>query len=178
MKNIVLIGFMGTGKSAIGKILAEKLSFHFYDIDKIIEEEQKMSINEIFKKYGETVFRDIEADIILRLSKLEKAVIATGGGAVLRDTNVINLREKGLLVCLTASAETIYERLKNHTDRPLLQVKNPFEKIKELLNLREQFYKKADITINTENKTLEQIAGEILEKIKLTTIQSKNLIQN
>lgn len=165
MKNIVLTGFMGTGKSAVGRILSKELTYAFIDSDCEIEKEQKMSITEIFKNYGEAKFRDIESDIIKRLSEMEGVVISTGGGVVLRESNIENLRKKGVIVCLTASAETILKRVKQSNDRPLLQVDNPLQRIKELLTSREQCYRNADITISTEGKSSKEIASEILEKL-------------
>ncbi len=165
MKNIVLTGFMGTGKSEVGRILAEKLYFDFIDSDSELEREQKMSITEIFKNYGETFFRDIESNMIERLSEMEGVVISTGGGVVLRENNIENLKKKGVIVCLTASAETILRRVQQSNNRPLLQVDNPLQKIKELLSSREQYYRNADITISTEGKSAKEIASEILRKL-------------
>jgi shikimate kinase len=156
---------MGTGKSAVGKILAEKLSYTLIDLDSLIEKEQKMSITEIFSKYGEAAFRDIEAELISRLSDLEKVVISTGGGAVLRKSNIENLRKNGVIICLTAKAETIISRVENSDERPLLKVDNPLQKIRELLIIREPYYKNADISIQTDGKNPEEIAAEILENL-------------
>lgn len=165
MKNIVLTGFMGTGKSAVGKILSEELSFTPIDSDSIIEKEQQTSIADIFRDYGEAVFRDIEEEVISRLSDLENVIIATGGGVVLRKVNMDKLRKKGVIVCLTAEAETILKRVENDGERPLLQTDNPLQKIKELLIIREPYYKNADIFINTEGKSPEDIAAEILNNL-------------
>ncbi|MCX7793687.1 MAG: shikimate kinase [Thermodesulfovibrionales bacterium] len=166
MKNIVLTGFMGTGKTEVGKILAKLLGYTFIDADSVIEREQQMAITEIFKKFGEPYFRDLESDVIKRLSQMEKAVISTGGGAVLREENMENLRKKGIIICLMASPDTIYERTKNDTSRPLLHVENPLQRIKELLDFRRPYYERADILIDTDKKTPQEVAQEILEKIK------------
>lgn len=165
MKNIVLTGFMGTGKTEVGKILAGHLGYTFIDADAVIEEEQKMTITEIFKRYGEPYFRELESKVIKRLSEMERAVISTGGGAVLRQENMDNLRKKGIIICLMASPETIFERTKNDTSRPLLQVENPLQRIKELLDFRRPYYEKADIIISTDGKSPEEVAQEILNKI-------------
>lgn len=167
MKNIVLTGFMGTGKSEVGRILSEKLSCSMFDSDSLIEKEQRMSITDIFRKHGEAVFRDIESEVISRLSDMENVVIATGGGAVLRKSNIDKLRKNGVIVCLTAKAETILERVKNNNERPLLQVENPLEKVMELLTIREPYYKNADILVDTEGKSPEEIAEEILRKLNM-----------
>ncbi len=164
MKNIVLIGFMGTGKTEVGRILSQRLGYVLVDADTEIEKEQGMTITEIFKQYGEPKFREIESNVIKRLSEVKNAVISTGGGAVLRQENMDNLRRNGVVVCLTASPETILKRTSNNNDRPLLQVDNPLQKIKELLEFRKPYYEKADIMIDTEGKSPIEVAEEIIEK--------------
>lgn len=166
MKNIVLTGFMGTGKTEVGKLVAQKLGYKLIDVDSEIEKEKKMKITEIFKEYGEPEFRKIESDVIRRLSDRDNAIISAGGGAVLRQENMNNFRKKGVIVCLTASPETILKRTSNDSTRPLLQVDDPMKKIKELLEFRKPYYEKADIMIDTEGKTPLQVAEEIIEKVK------------
>lgn len=169
MKNIVLTGFMGTGKTEVGRVLSRKLGYVLVDADTEIEKEHHMTITAIFKQYGEPKFREIESNVIKRLSEIKNAVISTGGGAVLRQDNMDNLRKNGVIVCLTASAETILKRTGNNNDRPLLQVETPLHKIKELLEFRKPYYEKADIIINTEDKNPFQLAEEIIEKVKPLT---------
>lgn len=164
MKNIVLTGFMGTGKTEVGRILSRKLGYLLVDADTEIEKEQGMTITEIFKQYGEPKFRDIESNVIKRLSEMKNAIISTGGGAVLRQENMDNLRKNGIIVCLTASPKTILKRTSNNNDRPLLQVESPLQKIKELLEFRRPYYEKADIMIDTEGKSPLQVAEEIIGK--------------
>ncbi|WP_333654172.1 shikimate kinase [Dissulfurispira sp.] len=164
MKNIVLTGFMGTGKTEVGRILSRKLGYVLVDADTEIEKEQGITITEIFKQYGEPKFREIESNVIKRLSEIKNAVISTGGGAVLRQENMDNLRKNGVIICLTASPETILKRTSNNNDRPLLQVDNPLQKIKELLEFRKPYYEKADIMIDTEGKSPIEVAEEIIEK--------------
>lgn len=166
MKNIVLTGFMGTGKTEVGRILSRKLGYVLVDADTEIEKEQGITITEIFKQYGEPKFREIESNVIKRLSEIKNAVISTGGGAVLRQENMDNLRKNGVIICLTASPETILKRTGNNNDRPLLQVENPLQKIKELLEFRRPYYEKADIMIDTEGKGPLQVAEEIIYKVK------------
>ncbi len=166
VKNIVLAGFMGTGKTEVGRVLAQRLGYVLVDVDDEIEKEQKMKISDIFGRSGEPAFRDIESAMIKKLAQLGKAVISTGGGAVLRQENIDSLRSKGVLVCLTASAETIFDRTKRSNDRPLLKVDDPLGKIKELLALRRPCYQKADIAIETEDKTPVEVAEEIIEKVR------------
>lgn len=166
MKNIVLTGFMGTGKTEVGKILAQRLGLTFFDADSIIEQEQNMTITEIFRQFGEPYFRDIEADVIKRLSEKDRVVIATGGGAVLREENMKNLRKKGIIVCLMASPETILRRTINDSSRPLLQVEDPLRKIKELIEFRRPYYENSDIMVDTEGKNPAQVVEEIMERIR------------
>ncbi|NWF98914.1 MAG: shikimate kinase [Nitrospirae bacterium] len=166
MKNIILTGFMGTGKTAVAKELSSLLNLKMVDIDNEIEKAEGITINEIFERYGESKFRDIETEMIKKISPEKNLIISTGGGVVLREENIRMLKENGIIICLIASPETIFERTKNNSDRPLLKVSDPLKKIKELLEFRMPFYKKADIIINTEGKAPLQIAEEIIEKIK------------
>jgi len=167
MKNIVLTGFMGTGKTAVGKKLSRLLNMELVDVDTEIEKSQKMTVNDIFKNFGEPRFREVETEMVKKLSGKENIIISTGGGAVLKQENMDILRGKGIIVCLIAKPETILRRTSHNSNRPLLHVENPFGKINELLNFRKPFYEKADIMIDTEGKTPIQIAEEIIEKIKV-----------
>lgn len=167
-QNIILTGFMGTGKSEIGRILSKKLGLKLIDVDSEIEARQKMTITEIFKQCGEQGFRDIESEVIKTIADKENAVISTGGGAVLRQENIDHLRKKGIIICLMASPETILQRTGRNKDRPLLQVENPLQKIKELIEFRKPYYEKADLMIDTEGKNPREIADEIMDKIKTT----------
>ena len=166
MKNIVLTGFMGAGKTAVGKELARLLSLRLIDVDTEIEKSEGMTINDIFKLFGEPVFREKETDMIKQVASKKNVIISTGGGAVLKQGNMDALRETGIIIYLMATPETILQRTSNSDDRPLLKVENPLEKIHELLNFRKPFYEKADIVIDTENGNPLQIAEEIIEKIK------------
>jgi shikimate kinase len=166
MKNIILTGFMGTGKTEVGKELSHLLNMKLIDVDTEIEKSEDMTINEIFKRYGERRFREIETGMIRKLSENKNSIISTGGGAVLKQENMDVLRRNGVIVCLMATPETVLKRTSNNTDRPLLQVEDPLKKIKELLNFRKPFYEKADIMIDTDGTTPLQIAEEIIERIK------------
>lgn len=166
MKNVVLAGFMGTGKTEVGRELARLLDTKLIDVDAEIERSLKMTINEIFKQFGEPGFREIETGVIKKISENKNIIISTGGGAVLKQENMDIFRKNGIIVCLTAAPETILKRTSNNTERPLLQVENPLGKIKELLSYRKPFYEKADVIIDTEGKTPLQIAEEIIEKIR------------
>ena len=167
MKNIVLTGFMGTGKTAVGRELSRLLNMRLVDVDTEIEKSRQMTINEIFKQFGELRFREIETEMIRKLSERKDVIISTGGGAVLRQENVDVLREQGIIVCLMATPETILKRTSHSSHRPLLQVEDPFGKIKELLDFRRPFYEKADIMIDTDGKTPREIAEEIIDKMKV-----------
>lgn len=165
MKNIVLTGFMGTGKTEVGRELSRVLGWRLIDVDDEIVKAQNMSINEIFAKLGEPAFRDMETEMIRTVSRNRNAIISTGGGAVLRQENMDILRENGVIICLSATPKTIFERTSTNSERPLLKVEDPLRKIGELLEFRRPFYERADITIETDRKTPLNIAEEILERI-------------
>jgi shikimate kinase len=164
MKNIVLTGFMGAGKTAVGRELSHLLGWKIIDVDDEIVKARKMTIKEIFGKFGEPAFRDIETEMIGKVARNRNVIISTGGGAVLRQENMDLLRENGTIVCLWASPETILKRTSRDNERPLLQVEGPLKRIRELLEYRRPFYEKADIMIDTEGKTPFHIAEEILDR--------------
>lgn len=166
MKNIVLLGFMGTGKTEVGKILAKRLKLKFVDLDNLIEKEMGMGISDIFFNFGEDYFRNLEKDMVRRISKERGLVIATGGGVVLNDENIENLRQSGILITLSATVTDIYRRISGKKDRPLLNVQYPEKTIKEMLELRKSRYELADITIDTSGRSLEEVAEEILKILK------------
>lgn len=166
MKNIVLVGFMGTGKSVVGKRVASQLNMKFINTDDIIEEKEKRPITEIFEKSGEPYFRKVEREAVREISEMDNVVIAAGGGVVLNEENIARLKKKGVLICLGAAAEVIYERTKKHKHRPLLNVKDPVSKIKELLDSRAPFYAKADYQVDTSDKSVDEVVEEIIKKIK------------
>jgi len=165
-KNIILTGFMGVGKTSVGTQLATDTGFTFVDTDDLIEADQKMTISDIFEKHGETYFRDVEARIIQRVMMGQNQVIATGGGAVIRDENRQAFKKAGLVVCLTARPEVIYERIKHETHRPLLRTSDPLEKIREMLDSRDGFYAQADVTIDTSEMPVDAVLRGIKEKVK------------
>ena len=166
MKNIVLTGFMGTGKTSVARELSSMLGMKVVDMDTEIEKEQGMTINDIFARFGEGRFRDIETGMAKKVSRLNGAVISTGGGVVLRKENIEYLRDGGVVVCLMASPEVIYERTKHSDERPLLKVEDPLEKIRELLEYRLPFYRNADIVVDTDGKTPREVAEEIVETLR------------
>ena len=164
MKNIYLVGFMGSGKSTVGKILAEKLNMNFIDIDKFIEEKEGMKIKDIFEQKGESYFRELERKQIEAIVNQEGLVVSTGGGLGANLNNMNLMKKNGDVVWLDVSLNTVLDRLKNDQDRPLL--KQPIEKIKQLFEERKNVYRLANIRINADKKTPSQIVEEILTKIK------------
>ncbi len=166
-KNIVLIGFMGTGKSTVGLKLAEKLKLKFIDMDKEIEKITGMTINELFRKHGEIRFRSEEKLMTKKLSSQENVVIATGGGTLLQKENVEALKENGILICLEASPVDIWERVnRKKGTRPLLRKDMQVEDIEEMLAAREPFYAYADYRVNTSDQELEKVVNDIIKYIK------------
>ena len=166
--NIVLTGFMGTGKSFIGKAVARKLGWEFFDVDGIIEKEVGLSVQEIFARKGEKHFRELEASAIKLLALTDKSVIATGGGAVLRKENMDELEKNGIIVCLTATPETIYDRTKKDgTVRPLLNVPDPVSKIQELLDFRKEFYNRCHLIVDNTKLSIDEVVDKILSFPKI-----------
>ena len=166
MKNIVLIGFMGSGKTAVAKIISEKLKLKFVDIDELIEEEQGQAISEIFSTFGEDYFRGLEKEMVARAVREGDQVIATGGGVVLDPENMVNLRKNGVIIWLAVSPEAAWERTKRDGTRPLLQVNYPEKTIEELLSFRKALYARADFKVETSNLSVEQVVKEILNFLK------------
>lgn len=163
MKNIVLIGFMGTGKTTIGRLLAQRLGRPFIDSDRKIEYENGMSIREIFEAYGENYFRQKERIAIAKLSRYNNAVIATGGGVVLSSENMSRLKRNGVIITLTASTEVILERTSRRNTRPLLDNLEKREQVvNKLLKDRAELYHKADYSIDTSNSSPQQVINEIM----------------
>ena len=162
MNNIVLFGFMGTGKTAVAEAVAETLSREYVSIDALIEKGEGASISDIFLVKGEPYFRAVEKEIVKEVSSLNDKVIDTGGGVILDEENVDNLKAGGVTICLWASPHAIYERTKSFGHRPLLNVDDPEGKIKELLDHRKPFYEKAEYHIDTTDLKI----GDVVLKVK------------
>ena len=164
-KNIFLVGFMGAGKTTIGRILARTLGYRYCDSDKVIETKAGKTVSEIFSSQGESRFRELESETLNSLAGKEKQVIATGGGAVMREENREAMKKGGVTVYLKAPVSVIWERIRLSKTRPLLNVDNPLEAAEELLQKRAPFYESADLTIDTEKLTPEEAASEIIKKL-------------
>ena len=164
--NIMLIGFMGTGKSTIARKIKETLNIEQIEMDALIAKGAGMSIPDIFEKYGETYFRDLETEMLRKFQDAKPVVVSCGGGAVLRDENIEIMKGQGKIVLLTATPETVFERVRYSTDRPVLNGNMDVEYIKELMEKRRARYEMAaDIVITTDGKTADEICQEILEVI-------------
>ena len=165
-KNIILTGFMGTGKTSVGSRLAADLGYVFVDLDALIEADQKMTVTTIFSRLGEPYFREVEERIVRDVTAGEDQVVSTGGGAVIAEANRKAFKQAGFVICLTARPEVIFERIRHEQHRPLLQTGDPLTKIKELLESRARFYAQADATIDTSDKTVDEVIKEIKERIR------------
>lgn len=166
ISNIILIGFMGTGKTSVGMKLAKILGMNFIDTDDVIESYSNMSIPDIFAHKGEEYFRDLESEVVDKVCKLSGYVIATGGGIVKREMNIKKLKSTGVIFCLYASPEIILQRTSPYNHRPLLQVDDPINNIRKLLSEREPFYACADHKIDTSNIDIDQVVEEIINTLK------------
>lgn len=165
-KNIILVGFMGVGKTTVGKVLARELNYTFVDTDDLVELNEVMTIAEIFKIHGEQAFRKAETAALSKAIGLNKAIVSTGGGIVTVKENRAIL-SKGIVIYLEASPEQIYRNVKNDTSRPLLQGEDRYQKISKMLEERRELYNKvAHYTVKVDNKTPKEIVTLILGGIR------------
>lgn len=166
MNNIYLTGFMGSGKSTVGKELSMKLSRPLLDMDKMIEDKAGCSIKEIFNNQGEAYFRQLETDVLKDIQQMSHQVVSTGGGAVLKEENRLSMQAGGKVVFLHASVEHLMKHLKNDKNRPLLQVEDPEAAIVEMLAKRESHYlSAANLIIQATGKTIMEIVDEIISML-------------
>lgn len=162
---ISLIGFMGTGKSSVGEKLSDRLQYQYLDTDDEIVNRAGISIPEIFEKYGEKYFRQLEKDALERVVICNKdIVLSTGGGIVLSAYNRRILKEKTTAVLLSATAEEIYSRVKDDSNRPLLDVVDPLQEIQSLLEKRNKYYNEFELKVETDSHSIDEIVDIIIEK--------------
>ncbi len=168
-KNIILTGFMAAGKTEVGRKLAARLGRRLIDTDRLVEKKAGLSIPQIFERYGEQYFRDLESAEILGLDPLhpEKLVVSTGGGAVLREANRAHLLRIGVVVLLTASTETLLQRIRDQKDRPLLEGEKLKERIESLWAEREPYYRQCHLEIDTSGGDPGEAADRIIQILGL-----------
>jgi shikimate kinase/3-dehydroquinate synthase len=168
MRHLYLIGNMGSGKTTVGKRVAERLGLPFYDLDQRIEQATGLTIAELFAQQGEARFRDLESRALAEIACLPQGVVATGGGVVLRETNRVLMRRTGWVIYLRASPDTLWRRLKHATDRPLLRTESPYETLRAIVQAREPLYQEADWVIDTDARTPEEVAEAIVRIVAPT----------
>jgi shikimate kinase len=167
VKNIFLIGFMGSGKSTVAKGLQALLGTEVIEMDTLIAKRQNMAITEIFEKFGEDYFRDLESKLLLEIQEKQGVIVSCGGGVVVRSQNIGCMKKNGTIVLLSATPETVYIRVKDSRERPVLNGHMNVEYIAQLQEKRRAMYEAAaDVTIGTDGKTVDEICKEILEKTK------------
>jgi shikimate kinase len=164
-RNLVLVGLMGAGKSAIGKLLATELAIPFIDSDHEIERVSRMTIPELFAKYGEPEFRKLEKRVISRLLRTGPRVLSTGGGAFMNDETRAAIKAAGLSVWLDADLDTLWERVIKRDNRPLLKTENPKKTLEDLMIARYPVYAGADLTVKSRDVKKEIIVGEVIAAV-------------
>ncbi len=168
MKNIYLVGFMGTGKTCVGEKLAKKHKLYFVDLDELIELREKRIIADIFAKEGEAYFRRLETRILKEVAREKGLIVACGGGIVINPLNIKIMKKLGTIICLSAKPQVILKRTLGQGYRPLLNVKDPEKQIRHLLKLRAPYYARADKTIDTSNLSIEEVAAKIAKSVALS----------
>lgn len=164
--NIVLIGFMGAGKTTVSDYLSTMFDMDIIEMDQEITDREEMSIPDIFATYGEEYFRDLETNLLVELQDRKNVIISCGGGTALRENNVAEMKKNGRVVLLTASPETIYERVKDSDDRPVLKGRKNVDGIAELMEQRREKYEAAaDIVVQTDHKTVLQVCEELVRRL-------------
>ena len=162
--NLALIGFMGVGKSSVGRLAAMHLRFDFVDTDEFIEKRAGKSITRIFAEDGEPAFRELERQLVADMAGWRHRVIATGGGLAANPANLEAMRKHALVVCLWATAEAIYARVRSQAHRPLLHGPDPQGKIRALLEERTPVYKQADVLVNTAYRSVPEVVQQVLHQ--------------
>ena len=167
VRSLILVGFMGSGKSSVGREIARRCELRFLDTDSVIRQKYGKSIGEIFAVYGEPAFREEEHQVLLRLRNARRFVLATGGGIVLQARNRTILRSLGPVVWLTADEETIWQRVSRNQHRPLLQTADPRLTIRNLIETRYPLYREtAHITVETSHLSHQEVANRILLAVR------------
>jgi shikimate kinase len=166
MANIYLVGFMGTGKTAVGKEVAKQLTQQFTDLDSQIEGKQNRKISQIFAEDGEVYFRSLEKQALKEIAVGKNLVVSCGGGIILDKENIQIIKETGIMICLTSRPEVILARTQGYGRRPLLNVENPAGRIEELLKIRAPFYAQADYTIDTSDLSVSAVVDKVLEYVR------------
>jgi len=161
--NIYIVGFMGTGKTSVGKGVAKKKKGQFVDLDELIESREKRCISDIFAKSGEAYFRKIEKQVLQKVAGEKNFVVACGGGIVMDKKNIKIMKESGIIICLTATPKAILERTSGYKHRPLLNVLDPKKQIELLLKMRSPFYAQADKTIDTSKISVKEVVSKIIK---------------
>ena len=167
LHNLALVGFMGTGKSTIGRLAAELMQFTFADTDALIEARLGRTISDVFAAEGEPAFRQYEKKAVEELSRGQRLVIATGGGLVMDPANMASLKSHSLVIWLCATPEAIWERVRSQTHRPLLQAPDPLAKIREMLAARAPSYRGADVYIDSGMRTPREVALQLAHQFHL-----------
>lgn len=165
-QHLILIGFMGTGKSTVARQLSRQLELPFFEMDEMIVQEQGMEISNIFQEKGEAYFRDLETALLKKLLQEGKGILSCGGGIILRDENIQAMKKHSTVILLTAKPETILKRVQHNQSRPVLNGKKNIDDITKLMKEREErYHMTADILISTDGKSLSQICEEIADMI-------------
>lgn len=161
--NIYLVGFMGTGKTSVGRLLAKQRKSNFIDLDELIELKEQRRIVDIFAKEGEPYFRKVEKKFLKTVATQKNFVVSCGGGVVLDKTNIALMKKTGKLICLCASSSEILKRVASSIHRPILNVAKPKERIELLMKLRAPYYAQADKSIDTTRLSIKQVVAKIIK---------------
>lgn len=175
--NIALVGFMGVGKSSVGRMLAGQLRFDFVDTDDLIEKRAGQSITTIFAQQGEAAFREMERQLVAEMQGWRRHVIATGGGLAANLENLASLKQHALVVCLWATPEAIFARVRHQSHRPLLRDADPLEKIRALLAARAPAYKQADVLINTAWRSQMEVTTQVAHQFQLASRTERSRVE-
>jgi shikimate kinase len=169
--NLALVGFMGSGKSSVGRLVAARLKFRFVDTDELVERRAGAKIADLFARCGEAGFRELERSILQEVEVARNQVISTGGGLVAQPGNLESLRRHALVICLWASPEAIWRRVRSHSHRPLLRTENPMLTIRNLLQQRQPYYRQADVLLNTDRRSVAAVAQQVIHHFRMATTQ-------